>query len=569
MIKIKVSKNIVSVQETEPLYSGAVDTHSCLFRFDSTWSDFSKSAVFRFGGKAVTVLLEDNCCMLPWEILTRGNIGLQVEVGVYGVSVDTEIMTSVWDSIGVIRDGTDLGNDAKDPSPGVYAQVLSSVRRVDEKVEDYTGKMTALVQRSETSTVLAVDSAARAADSELHAERAADSAQETLNSVRSALDNLPVGATLVVNDLSTGGANAALSAEMGKVLAQRKAVNLLDNSDWRNPVDQRHGYIALDGVVYYSDPELTTQAGSVIKVVSGQYVNNVYGSVTITAGTSGTGATNGTFYVAAGDLIRGYARKSGYTIDRWRTASALAVQPKDGCVGLTCISTSLPNGIAQDFPKERTPAPGSAVTVAAEDVDGNLYTVTTTMPVSGAAKEVSGSFAEFAYIKLYSPTEDASDFGRVSLMVKPEKTIDIKWIALYEGRYTADALPPYQSKRYGEELLECQRYRVEMIPQNSTSGVMLGIGQASSAMRADILIPLPAALRAAPTVTFSGNFILSPIGRGTSGIAVTGMTRNFRDSAGAIALTVATEGELVANQSYALIAQSSSERRSLLLDANL
>ena len=35
---------------------------------------------------------------------------------------------------------------------------------------------------------------------------------------------------------------------------------------------------------------------------------------------------------------------------------------------------------------------------------------------------------------------------------------DIEWVALYEGEYTAETLPEYQPKGYGAELLECQRY---------------------------------------------------------------------------------------------------------------
>ena len=34
----------------------------------------------------------------------------------------------------------------------------------------------------------------------------------------------------------------------------------------------------------------------------------------------------------------------------------------------------------------------------------------------------------------------------------------IEWAALYEGYYTAETLPEYQPKGYGAELLECQRY---------------------------------------------------------------------------------------------------------------
>ncbi len=53
------------------------------------------------------------------------------------------------------------------------------------------------------------------------ATNAGAAAQSALVGVREALNNLPEGSTLIVNDLTTGGTSAALSAEMGKVLAHR------------------------------------------------------------------------------------------------------------------------------------------------------------------------------------------------------------------------------------------------------------------------------------------------------------------------------------------------------------
>ena len=72
------------------------------------------------------------------------------------------------------------------------------------------------------------------------AEQAAEAAESALEGVREAIENIPEGtATPIVNDLATGGASMALSAEMGKVLGQRPNPNLLDNWCFGNPVNQR------------------------------------------------------------------------------------------------------------------------------------------------------------------------------------------------------------------------------------------------------------------------------------------------------------------------------------------
>ena len=158
MIKINVTNSIVSVQETEALFSGAVGAHRCHFAFDGSWNDFGKSAVFRVGDKTITAWIStDGYCDLPWELLTRGNIGLEIEVGVYGVSKDTEILTSVWDSLGKVRDGSELGSDAKNPSPDIYEQVIASVQKVNENIERYDASIVGYIQRAESAAVVATD----------------------------------------------------------------------------------------------------------------------------------------------------------------------------------------------------------------------------------------------------------------------------------------------------------------------------------------------------------------------------------------------------------------------------
>lgn len=239
MIEIKVNGSIVSVQETKPLYSGSEDIHRCRFAFDKSWNPFRKSAVFRVGERVMTAVLDEDCCVLPWELLTRGNIGLSVEVGVYGVSEAAEVMTSVWDSIGTVRDGTELGVDAREPSDGVYEQVMASVKQVDNKVERYGTQVQTQMQRAESAADISQAAAVRAERNAAAAESAASALKNKLTGVENALDNLPEGDTLIINDLTTGGKSAALSAEMGKMLGRRPNRNLLDNWHFVNPVNQK------------------------------------------------------------------------------------------------------------------------------------------------------------------------------------------------------------------------------------------------------------------------------------------------------------------------------------------
>lgn len=240
MIKIKVDGSVVSVQETDALYCGSQDVYTCNFDFDTSWERFSKSAVFRADGKTISVLLdEENRCDLPWELLVRGNIGEEIKVGVYGISAESEILTSVWDSLGMVREGSELGNDAREPSAGVYEQVMANLMRVDDKIGNYNEEVRSLVQRAESAAAQTTEGIGVAKESAEIASVEAQAAERAYSAVRDALDNLPQGGTLVINDLTTGGTAAALSAEMGKVLGKRSNRNLLHNWDFKNPVNQR------------------------------------------------------------------------------------------------------------------------------------------------------------------------------------------------------------------------------------------------------------------------------------------------------------------------------------------
>ena len=237
MIEIRVEKSIVSVQETEPLYSGSADVHTCHFSFDASWDKFSKSAVLRVGGKVVTaVIQEDSCCTLPWELLTRANIGLSIEVGVYGVSAESEILTTVWDGIGIVRDGAEIGNDAREPGAGVYDQIMASVQRVNDRIGDYSDEMMVLLQRAESASKVAEDSAAVSTGNESTAVAAAQSAQsdaqgakEAEQSAESAAEraesakNSAAGSATAAKTSETNAAQSAEAAEDAANRAQAEA----------------------------------------------------------------------------------------------------------------------------------------------------------------------------------------------------------------------------------------------------------------------------------------------------------------------------------------------------------
>lgn len=181
--------------------------------------------------------------------------------------------------------------------------------------------------------------------------------------------------------------NAQLKQAMG-------AYNLLDNSDFRNPINQRK-------IVEWTNP-------------------------------------------------------NGYTIDRWKV-SADAMVLKNSAVQITTESTLgtikqvLENYLSKD--KKYTMAicaHGSGTFKLA--IEDTYYSV------GVESQEFTLTDAPQIYVNTFDISSVSLPSNVSKLKAYPNTNINIEWIALYEGEYTVDTLPNYKYKGYGVELAECQRY---------------------------------------------------------------------------------------------------------------
>lgn len=178
--------------------------------------------------------------------------------------------------------------------------------------------------------------------------------------------------------------------------AVRKAAlrNLLDNSDFRNPVNQR-GQTSYTGAVYGIDRWTGANSATTVSVEDGY--------IRITKNLSSTNAQ-------ATQLLKQYivinASNRGKTV-------TLAAKIKGGSVRLNFNN--------------------SAFATYTNSSEWSIQVIKATIPVN--------AFTFFIGIE----GENGSDFC-------------CEWAALYEGEYIIDMLPEYRSKGYGAELAECQRY---------------------------------------------------------------------------------------------------------------
>ena len=102
-------------------------------------------------------------------------------------------------------------------------------------------------------------------------------------------------------------------------------------------------------------------------------------------------------------------------------------------------------------------------------------------------------------------------------------TFAFDWAALYEGSYTADTLPPYVPNGYAAELAECQRYFVRLGIDNTYA--FIGNGVMREGLKANIGINYNTTMRVLPTITFHGTFMLIPSFQDTTNLSIDCITR--------------------------------------------
>lgn len=195
-------------------------------------------------------------------------------------------------------------------------------------------------------------------------------------------------------------------------------VNLLDNSDFRNPVNQR-------GATLYS--------------------------------------------------------QAGYCIDRWKLTRGTAEITADG---LKLTTATLPQ-----------PLQLRAGTYTMAFYLHNGTTLFRTFQYDGVSTITDGggkTSTTNAYITMYNQSS-----GVVAVQFVQGDSTDavhtLVWAALYEGAYTAETLPVYQSKGYAAELAECQRYywKTKMIFRSSANTIVSVLN-----------IQHPQSMRIKPTISY-------------------------------------------------------------------
>ena len=150
-----------------------------------------------------------------------------------------------------------------------------------------------------------------------------------------------------------------------------------------------------------------------------------------------------------------------YWIDRWladteKTAAQLTSS------GIRLPATAEKNlRILQRVPLERIKK-GQSYTIAAYDASGNVFCV------SGVfnGEQLTGDASSGG--KYWLSLNKGDNLTYWYCILDAYADITVKCMALYEGEYTAETLPPYVPKGYAAELAECLRYYRRITATNET-----------------------------------------------------------------------------------------------------
>ena len=264
--------------------------------------------------------------------------------------------------------------------------------------------------------------------------------------------------------------------------------NLLDNSDFRHPVNQR-GYTtwmpkpaASDGTDVpdggVTPPEENIEPDGVSSPEENTEPNDSGdGEIVEPDGVVPDGADSTIRYIEP-------TEQSIYTIDRWKTTNPYTtVKILNDGIQLT-NTTANSGGFLHQSLEHSDQYLGKTLTLAVMQTKGTLSVASATIP--SAFDTASNKTTQLATLLDEGVSIGAIQVYKSTISVRiwsnpNETTRSFSWVALYEGAYTAETLPPYMYKGYEAELDECYRYFRRFDAQYSFvgSGFVLKSGAAA------------------------------------------------------------------------------------------
>lgn len=141
-IKLRVTANVAEVVESPEIITSGTIGLPVEIAFDSRWEGLTKLAVFRAGDTTIAVTYPEGGTVVPWEVLEKPNVWLQI--GVYGVNVDGSVaIPTMWATVRMIHTGADPDGADAPATRTAWQEMLDEVNNLKnnlaskEKLENH------------------------------------------------------------------------------------------------------------------------------------------------------------------------------------------------------------------------------------------------------------------------------------------------------------------------------------------------------------------------------------------------------------------------------------------------
>ena len=145
-IKINIEKQKLYLKK-EPyegpyIVSDSINYLQCIFKFSDDWTDFDKTATFKDdSGNAYSILLENDQCTVPYEVLS----GNKFKVSVFGSKDGVRITTNEV-VVPIVPSGYVEGKTPSKPPKTAYELILDKLRQIGTLLRLQTNNKETLVE---------------------------------------------------------------------------------------------------------------------------------------------------------------------------------------------------------------------------------------------------------------------------------------------------------------------------------------------------------------------------------------------------------------------------------------
>lgn len=121
-ITFKVNGQHIVRTDTNRVVSDSRNYLRASFEFSEEWTGI-KTAIFKSGDIVRNAILEDNECLVPWEVIKHGFMKVSVFCG--------DLITADSSTVPITESGYAEGGAPQDPSQTVYEQIIAMLNEIE------------------------------------------------------------------------------------------------------------------------------------------------------------------------------------------------------------------------------------------------------------------------------------------------------------------------------------------------------------------------------------------------------------------------------------------------------